>query len=148
MIIFDLQCVNDHRFEGWFKNPAEFQSQLNRAMIHCPVCGSEQITKLPSASHLNLGKAAPQAATMPPEQAALAPAQDMQLLLRRLHAHVKQHFENVGDEFATEAKRMHYGEIEERNIRGHATKEQIEDLHEEGIIAFPLPDLPDKEKLN
>jgi hypothetical protein len=147
MIIFDLQCVNDHRFEGWFKNTSEFESQLSSAMIHCPVCGTEQITKLPSASHLSLGKATPQQ-TIVPQSKPAPPMQDMNVLLRKLHEHVKQNFEDVGSEFSTEAKRIHYGETEERNIRGNATKEEVEELQEEGIMAFPLPNLPDKDKLN
>lgn len=148
MIIFDLQCVNDHRFEGWFKNTSEFESQLAKAMIHCPICGSEQVAKVPSASHLSLGKAAPQQVIAPQNKAAPYTPQDAHVFLRKLHEHVKQHFEDVGNEFASEAKRMHYGEIEERDIRGNATKEEVEELHEEGIAAFSLPDLPDKEKLN
>jgi hypothetical protein len=147
MIIFDLQCVNDHRFEGWFKNTSEFESQLKRAMIQCPICGSEQIAKLPSASHLSLGKAVSQP-TLAPQNKAAPYTQDMHVFLRKLHEHVKQHFEDMGNEFAREAKRMHYGEIEERNIRGNATKEEVKELHEEGITAFALPDFPDKEKLN
>jgi len=147
MIIFDLQCVNDHRFEGWFKNSSEFESQLTSTMIHCPVCGTEQVAKVPSASHLNLGKAASQQAiTLSDKPAPVTP--DMNLLLRNLHDHIKQNFEDVGNEFATEAKRMHYGEIEERNIRGNATKNEVEELHEEGIMAIPLPSFPDKDKLN
>ncbi len=147
MIIFDLQCVNDHRFEGWFKNTSEFESQLSNAMIHCPVCGSEQIARLPSASHLNLGRTTPQPVRDMHDKTAL-PVQDMNVFLRKLHDHVRLHFEDVGNAFATEAKRMHSGEIEERNIRGNATKAEVEALHEEGILAFPLPELPDKEKLN
>ncbi|NNF95924.1 MAG: DUF1178 family protein [Halobacteria archaeon] len=145
--MFDLQCVNAHRFEGWFKNTPEFESQLTSAMIHCPVCGTEQVAKVPSVSHLNFGKAAPQQAIAPQSKPAL-PTQDLNVFLRRLHDHVKQNFEDVGNEFATEAKRMHYGEIEERNIRGNATKNEVEELHEEGIMAFPLLNLPDKDKLN
>jgi len=144
MIIFDLHCANDHRFEGWFKNASEYESQLASAMIHCPICGTEQVAKLPTASHLNLGKAAnqnPQA-----EQAILA--QDTNALLYKLSEHVKQNFEDVGDEFAAEAKRIHYGEVEERNIRGNATKDEVAELNDEGIMALPLPDLPDKDKMN
>jgi len=147
MIIFDLQCVNDHRFEGWFKNISEFESQLTSAMVHCPVCGTEQVAKVPSASHLSLGKATSQQAVIPQNKPAPA-TPDMNVLLRKLHDHVKHNFEDVGNEFATEAKRMHYGEIEERNIRGNATKDEVEELHEEGIMAFPLPSFPDKDKLN
>ncbi len=147
MIIFDLQCVNDHRFEGWFKNTSEFESQLANAMIHCPACGSEQIARLPSASHLNLGTATSQPDSNVHEKSAL-PVQDVNVFLKKLNAHVKLHFEDVGNAFATEAKRMHYGEIEERNIRGKATQAEVEALHEEGILAIPIPELPDKEKLN
>ena len=147
MIIFDLQCVNDHRFEGWFKNTSEFESQLSSAMIHCPVCGTEQVAKVPSASHLSLGKTYPQQAIAPQTKAAL-PAPDMNVLLRKLRDHIKQNFEDVGNEFASEAKRMHYGEIEERNIHGNATKDEIDELQEDGIMAFPIPDFPDKDKLN
>jgi len=147
MIIFDLQCVNDHRFEGWFKNTSEFESQLSSALIHCPACGTEQVARIPSASHLNLGKANPQQA-IASQTTPAPPTKDMNVFLRKLHDHVKQNFEDVGDEFATEAKRMHYGEIEERNIRGNASRYEVEELHEEGIMAFPLPSFPDKDKLN
>ena len=147
MIIFDLQCANEHRFEGWFKNAAEYENQLASSMIHCPLCGIDQVAKVPTASHLSLGKTAdsnPQIAQT--EQVILS--QDANALLYQLHEHVKQNFEDVGDEFATEAKRIHHGEAEERNIRGNATKDEVTELNDEGIMAFPLPDLPDKDKLN
>jgi hypothetical protein len=147
MIIFDLQCMNDHRFEGWFKNTSEFELQLSGEMIHCPVCGTEQVAKVPSASHLRLGKANPQQDITPQTKPALS-SPDRNVLLRKLRDYVKQNFEDVGNEFASEAKRMHYGEIEERDIRGNATKNEVEELHEEGVMAFPLPDFPDKDKLN
>ena len=147
MIIFDLQCTNEHRFEGWFKSAAEYENQLANSMIHCPLCGTEQVVKVPTASHLNLGKAVEQKPqTVQNEQAILS--QDANALLYKLHEHVKQNFDDVGDEFAAEAKRMHHGEIEERNIRGNATKDEVTELNDEGIMAFPLPDLPDKDKLN
>ena len=147
MIIFDLHCANDHRFEGWFKNASEYQNQLASEMIHCPICGTEQVAKLPTASHLNLGKAVNQnrQATQT-EQAILA--QDASAFLNKLHEHVKRNFEDVGDKFAAEAKRIYYGEVEERNIRGNATKDEVAELNDEGIMALPLPDLPDKDKMN
>ncbi len=147
MIIYDLQCANDHRFEGWFKNAPEFEKQLTGSMIHCPVCGTEQVAKIPTASHLSLSKTMGSGlSAAQTEQAILS--QDAEALLYKLHEHVKQNYEDVGDEFATEAKRIHYGEVEERNIRGNATKDEISELNDEGIMALPLPDLPDKDKLN
>jgi hypothetical protein len=117
-------------------------------MIHCPICGVVQVAKIPAASHLKLGKTADQSpqANNHPNQAMLA--QDSNELLYKLNRHVRKNFNDVGDEFAAEAKRMHYGEVEERNIRGNATKEEMAELKEEGIMALPLPDLPDKDKLN
>ena len=146
MIIYDLQCANQHQFEGWFKNAAEYENQLASAMIHCPLCGTDQVTKVPTASHLNIGKTAEARSRAQAEQVVLS--QEANALLYKLHEHVKQNFEDVGNEFTTEAKRMHYGETEERNIRGNATQDEVSELNEEGIMAFPLPDLPDKDKLN
>ena len=147
MIIYDLQCANEHRFEGWFKNATEYKNQLATSMIHCPLCGTDQVAKVPTASHLNLGKAADtKLQAKQTEQVVLS--QEANALLYKLHEHVRQNFEDVGDEFATEAKRIYYGETEERNIRGNATKDEVDELNDEGIMAFPLPDLPDKDKLN
>jgi hypothetical protein len=146
MIIYDLQCANQHQFEGWFKNAAEYENQLASAMIHCPLCGTDQVTKVPTASHLNIGKTTEARPRAQAEQVVLS--QEANALLYELHEHVKQNFEDVGDEFATEAKRIHYGETEERNIRGNATQDEVSELNEEGIMAFPLPELPDKDKLN
>lgn len=147
MIIFDLQCVNAHRFEGWFKNASEYENQLASSMIQCPICGTEQVAKLPTASHLNLSKKeehSPQSEQL--EKAILS--QDANALILKLHEHVKQNYEDVGDEFSAEAKRIHYGETEERNIRGNATKDEVAELNDEGIMTLAIPDLPDKDKLN
>lgn len=146
MIIYDLQCANEHRFEGWFKNAIEYENQLASSMIHCPLCGTDQVTKVPTASHLSLGKAPKNKSSA--KQTEVIFSQKTNELLYQLHEHVKQNFEDVGDEFATEAKRIYYGEAEERNIRGNATKDEVDELNDEGIMAFPLPDLPDKDKLN
>ena len=147
MIIFDLQCANAHCFEGWFKNTSEYENQLASSLVHCPICGTEQVVKLPSASHLNLGKTTDQATQVSKTEQAIL-AQDANAILYKLHEHVKQNFEDVGEGFAAEAKRMHYGEVEERNIRGNATKDEVVELNDEGIMVLPLPDLPDKDKLN
>jgi hypothetical protein len=45
----------------------------------------------------------------------------------------------VGTQFADEARKMHYGEAEERSIRGQATREETESLMEEGIEVMSLP---------
>jgi hypothetical protein len=143
VIVFDLSCDIEHRFEGWFRNSDEYHQQLESGLLTCPVCGSDQIVKIPSPSRVNLGKAKETMRELANIQ------NDVQRLTQKLQNFVKQNFEDVGSEFAEEAKKIHYGEAEERNIHGIATSEEITELYEEGVDAIPLFDTkPDKDKLN
>ena len=150
MIIYDLLCDGQHRFEGWFKNADEFQHQLQTGLVSCPVCGSEHVQKLPSASHIStgLGHKDAEASSTPAAQndtVKINEAQVMQLL----HDYVNKNYDDVGSGFAEEAKKIHYGETEARNIRGRATASEVKELKEEGIAALGLPPAPyDKDKLN
>lgn len=79
--------------------------------------------------------------TPPQSQAAMMPeVAQARAFLRAINEHVKSKFENVGDKFASEARAMHYGDAEERGIYGNASKEDVEDLLDEGIEILPLPD--------
>lgn len=146
MVIYDLCCEAGHRFEGWFDNAAAFESQQAESGLSCPVCGATQVRRLPSASHINRGRArnleqAQQALDGAGEQARAA--------LTRLHDYVDRHFDDVGSDFAEEARRIHYGECPERHIRGQATHEEVRALGTEGVETFALPPRPvDKTKLN
>ncbi len=144
MIIYDICCELEHRFEGWFNDPKDFGNQLRMGMLTCPVCGSEEIRRVPTASHLasHHGETAEVKATE--EERAQA-----RELLQQITEYVDRHFEDVGTEFADEARRIHYGEVDDRDIRGLASSDQIRDLKEEGITALSLADkLIDKDKLN
>jgi hypothetical protein len=190
--VLDLQCGQHHVFEGWFSSEDDFQSQLARGLVTCPMCGDALVTKKLSAPRLNLntsrgdrdtadheathvghsagnfvdravshqaGQGAhaatsahqtesasastPSAPTLPSLQDVtnLEPAQ-LQAALLKLVRHVVANTEDVGNSFPEEARKMHYGEAEQRNIRGHATAEETEELIDEGIAVMPLP-LPD-----
>ena len=141
MIVFDLFCDNSHAFEGWFRSSEEYNSQQASGLLTCPVCGSENITKKLSASRLNLGK---------PQQllAQLSAIQnDAEVLTHQISEYIRANYEDVGNNFARQALKMHYGEIEERNIKGTATVEETTELKEEGVDILPLPADP-KSKLN
>jgi len=144
MKVLDLQCAHGHGFEGWFGSNEDFESQLARGLVECPVCADTAIVKLLSAPRLNLGNAkAPEAERSNPA-AASAPAHlpaEMSPEARWMRAvrEVLAKTEDVGDRFADEARRMHYGETKERGIRGQATPEQSEALLDEGIAVMPLP---------
>ncbi len=150
MKVLDLQCPASHVFEGWFGSEDDFQDQLQRGLVQCPVCGDTHVTKKLSAPRLNLGAAptpAPAAPASPaspqpvtPQQAVShAPEAVLQAAFLKAVRHVMANTENVGERFAEEARRIHYGEAEERGIRGQATAKETEALLEEGIAVLPLP---------
>ncbi|MBI5276096.1 MAG: DUF1178 family protein [Burkholderiales bacterium] len=134
MKVLNLHCRQDHAFEGWFASEEDFQGQLARGLVECPMCGDAEVTKLPTAPRLNLG-------AKPQQQQEVMAAPDANLqrewlqVMRRLVAQS----EDVGERFAEEARRIHYGEVEERAIRGQASAEQTRELLEEGISVMPVP---------
>lgn len=131
MKVLDLQCPDGHRFEGWFASAEEFESQLSRKLVECPVCGATDINRLPSAPRLNLSGAG--------DAPAPADAGQWQARVMRAVREVLEKTENVGDRFVEEARRIHYNEAPVRSIRGVASAEDAQALVEEGIDVMPLP---------
>ena len=148
MKVFDLQCHAHHVFEGWFGSEEDYASQLERGLLACPLCGDRTVHKLPSAPRLNLGASEPVRALAPaadpaPQPVAAGPElQALQAAYLQLARRIVEQTEDVGERFADEARKIHYGEREERGIRGQASPEQTRELIEEGIAVMPLP-LPD-----
>jgi hypothetical protein len=131
--VFDLCCDADHLFEGWFASQEQFDAQLQARAIGCPLCGSVQVSRRPSASRLNLGSA-------PPPGAAASPAASKaQAALVQATLQVIANTEDVGERFAEEARRIHYKEVPERGIRGVATRAEAEALEQEGVRVMALP---------
>jgi hypothetical protein len=138
MKVLNLQCGQSHAFEGWFGSEDDFQDQLARGLVECPLCGDAQVAKMPSAPRLNLGAVAPQAAA-PRQEVMSAPNPQLQAAWMELVKQVMSNTEDVGERFAEEARKIHYGETEERGIRGQASREETQALLEEGIGVLPLP---------
>ncbi|WP_213296610.1 DUF1178 family protein [Paraburkholderia sacchari] len=141
MKVLDLQCPDGHRFEGWFASADDFESQLSRKLVECPMCGATNVSRVPSAPRLNLSGAsgASSAAGQAPQSAQAAQAAQWQAHAMRVMREVLEKTENVGDRFAEEARRIHYNEAPARNIRGVASAEDAQALVEEGIDVMPLP---------
>ena len=138
MKVLNLRCSHDHSFEGWFASEDDFQSQFERGLVECPMCADKAICKMPSAPRLNVsGARAPAAAEVSPATA----SQDvtMQSMWLRAVQHVMANTVDVGERFAEEARRIHYGEVQERAIRGQASREDALALQEEGIAVMSLP---------
>ena len=138
MKVLNLQCSHTHSFEGWFASEDDFQSQLARGLVECPLCGDNQVTKMLSAPRLNLGAVEPAAR----QDVVSMPDASLQAAWMKMVRHVMANTDDVGERFAEEARRIHYGETEERSIRGQASREETEALIEEGIGVLPLP-IPD-----
>lgn len=151
MKVLNLQCQHQHVFEGWFASEDDYQSQQASQLIECPICADKHISKMPSAPRLNLSTSradieSDAVSTSPSEPANLpavaAPAAmpaEMQAAWLNMVQHVMAHTEDVGTQFADEARKMHYGEAQERGIRGQVSAQETQDLLEEGISVMPLP---------
>lgn len=147
MKVLNLQCANGHGFEGWFASDDDFMAQNGRGLIECPLCADKVVTRLPSAPRLNLSGAKEPAvpAAPPPAQpggpVAMPQPADLQAAWLGAVRQLMERTEDVGDRFAEEARRIHYGEEEARGIRGQATPQEREALLEEGIetMSIPLP---------
>ncbi|NML14595.1 DUF1178 family protein [Azohydromonas caseinilytica] len=142
MKVLDLRCDRGHGFEGWFGSEDDFASQHGRGLVECPLCGSQSVSRLPSAPRLNLSNAREPVAQQPKsgEPVAATPeAQQLQALWMQAVRHVMANTEDVGERFADEARRIHYGDAPSRGIRGQASPDQAAELVEEGIDVMPLP---------
>ena len=135
MKVLDLQCGQSHAFEGWFASEDAFQDQLQRGLVECPFCSATDIRKKLSAPRLNLGAARPETR----QDVVATPDAAMQAQWLKMVRHVMANTEDVGERFAQEARDMHYGDTEERAIRGQASREETEALLDEGIAVLPLP---------
>jgi hypothetical protein len=142
MKVLNLRCANGHGFEGWFGSEDDFLDQNGRGLLECPLCADKVVTRLPSAPRLNLSAAREKApAETPPAPPAPPQAADLQAAWLKAVRELVARTEDVGERFATEARRIHYGETPERAIRGQATADEREALRDEGIeiMALPLP---------
>jgi hypothetical protein len=125
MIVFELECGQGHRFEGWFDDAEAFELQLSGGMIVCPYCEDTYIRKV--MSPVAVKKSA--SGTFPQKTQGI----DYHRLATEMVKYMKDNFEDVGTDFTAEALKMHYGVTEKKNIRGSATAEEEETLKEEGI---------------
>jgi len=134
MKVLNLRCANGHGFEGWFASDEEFMSQNGGGLIECPLCADRIISRMPSAPRLNLsGQREPTPAVAAP------PAQPLQTQWVAAVRRMLENTDDVGERFPEEARRIHYGEIEARGIRGQASAEERRALLDEGIEIMSLP---------
>jgi len=140
MVVYNLICKKNHRFEGWFPSFEDYQKQAAKAQISCPTCGSKKIEKMPHACAVHVKKESnpPPKKSKPAPPAEPTPAEIKELLLRA-HHYVRENFEDVGPRFAEEARQIFHGKADKRAIHGTSTPAETAQLDEEGIPYSILP---------
>ena len=138
MILCELRCAQDHQFEGWFPSGAAYEAQLAKRELSCPLCGDRKIDKAVMAPRI--GRAGEP--TPPEPTPATRKALNAKAALQELRKKIEANCDYVGPGFAEEARRIHYGEAEERGIYGEASDEQAQGLNEEGIAVARIPWVP------
>lgn len=139
MIRYALTCEHAHAFEGWFSGSADFDSQIERGLISCPVCNSLAVSKTLMAPSVSTGRKKEAMRTLAMDTA----QKEVLTKIRQAVASIRANADDVGDKFPEEARKIHYGEAQERGIIGQASLEDAKALIEEGIEVAPLPLLPD-----
>lgn len=138
MIRFSLVCEHAHEFDGWFRNSDDFDTQKKRGFVTCPACNSPKVEKALMAPSVSTGRKR--------EQVALAMGEQQRQMLAQLKEMAKKVRENadyVGDKFAEEARKIHFGETDPRGIYGEASPDEVKGLLDDGVDFMPLPELPE-----
>lgn len=143
MIRYALACVNDHPFEAWFGESADYDDQAVRGLIECPFCASTAVRKQIMSPAVAGTKRRARSNEPAPVEAPAAPSPQLQSMMLeaagRMRAHVEKTFDYVGDTFAREARDIHEGAAEERGIYGEATPREVRDLLADGVKVAPMP---------
>jgi hypothetical protein len=141
VIVFDLKCeAGGHVFEAWFGSTGDYESQLDRGLLQCPLCGDPEVAKAVMAPRL--GAKINQIAIGEEERPVtsdLGAAKQMMAAMAAAQRELLSRSEHVGARFADEARAIHLGEAQARSIHGQATREQTESLLDDGIPVAPLP---------
>jgi hypothetical protein len=158
MIRYNLRCESGHAFESWFQSSSAYETQEKRKLVSCPVCGSSSVERAIMAPQVVSRKGRESSVPVPvapaptPATEVAAPAstpllmaqeRELRAKLKELRDHIVKNADNVGEKFPSEARKMHYGDIEHRPIYGEASPEEARELIDEGVEVTPLPVLPD-----
>ncbi|MGI6855436.1 DUF1178 family protein [Mesorhizobium sp. 1B3] len=138
MIRFSLICDQAHEFEAWFRNNDDFDKQARRGLVECPHCGSGKVEKALMAPAVSTSRKKEKIALAMGEAQKQAVAQ-----LKALSEKLRENADYVGDKFAEEARKIHFGETDARGIYGEATAEDVRGLVEDGVDFMPIPVFPD-----
>ncbi|MCM2283647.1 MAG: DUF1178 family protein [Desulfobacula sp.] len=134
MIVFDLECLNGHSFEGWFEDKEDLKRQQEQGILACPICETTEVVQKLHAISIRKSSACPVS-----RKALQAGREAMTEFVEKVAEYVEKNFENVGTDFTNQALKMHYGAEEYRSIRGTTTAEEDKILAKEGVPVLKVP---------
>ncbi len=136
MILFDLKCENDHQFEAWFPSNSKYDEQIKRKLVSCPYCNTKKVKKSLMAPNLNLANSTKKGIK---ENEKKPSKYELEKQIKKFKKYIEKNTENVGKNFAEEARKIYYGEKSSRSIRGETSDKEAKELVEEGIPFSKLP---------
>ena len=137
MIKYTLNCNNGHEFDSWFSSSDSFEKLKKNGHLECSLCSSKIVEKSLMAPSIT-PESEKKKETLVSAQSALEKE------IKALKHKIRTTAEDVGENFPSEARAMHYGEKEEKPIIGKTSLAEAKDLAEEGIPFVPVPWSDDK----
>ncbi|HQT80869.1 MAG: hypothetical protein B7Z60_02450 [Ferrovum sp. 37-45-19] len=152
MIVYDLSCPYSHQFEGWYDSSESFEKLQSLGLLACPICQSQEINRIPSApfigSSITKNTDSPAVKETPGQHTTtnnIAVQGDLEQLRQQILRLINLSSEDVGSQFTEIAKKIHYQEIPQKNIRGTASLDELQELYEEGIEVMLIGNPGDSE---
>jgi hypothetical protein len=143
MIRYQLRCENNHRFDGWFPNIAEFERQQKKDLLVCPLCDTKRVDRAIMAPSIGKTTAKKKKTNDYSDQITndtMIPAAQAKNILRKIRKHIVNEFDNVGDKFVKEYRKFEKGERDDK-FYGTPSKEEVKKLLEEGTDLFHVPEI-------
>ena len=146
MVIYDLQCINGHRFEGWFPSSKDFEGQVEDGLVSCSHCGCEDVHRIPSGGHIAVSKPQVKSKKVPSNSPDRERAinYDPVIFVKAVNEYIEKNFKDVGSDFADQAVKMKRGEIPQEPIYGETTTADCDRLESEEVDYSLIPKLPEE----
>ena len=133
MIKYRLKCKScKHVFDSWFSSSKEYEKLKKLKLINCNTCNSLDIDKSVMSPRILLN-------TNLKQESKFKKVNKIKSKIKEFQSYIKENFDYVGEKFTEEAKKIKYGETQDRPIYGEASMEQTKDLINEEIDIVPLP---------
>jgi len=141
MIRYKLFCKNcDLKFDSWFASSNEYERLKKKKLLNCHNCYSFNVEKTIMAPQLINSK------SKEDKKINLEKYNKVKKTIIGYQKFIKENFKYVGDNFAYEARSIHYDRKKKsKGIYGSASNEDLKELKEEGIEAQMIPWIDEKE---